>query len=726
MRHLKFILTFSAQILLIVFCAAQNEIIRQQEEQIYEQHRLQKARIDSLQRILLTAKDTVRVNCLNRSSPEYLIFNTDTAWNYAKEAYELAVKLNFTKGIAESLQNLGQITQERSDIHGAEKYFRQVPDLYKEIHALKEYNNAIRILGYNFLLQLRFDEARTLFEKTLPYYKGIHDEERMAYTYRVIGKTYEAQGYYEKAFEYFRKDMDISRKLVENGSRRSLFMWGNYYMANLYKDAGDEKTALVYYRLSAQRAKENKLPDIYNSRMGDMYVLLHNYDSARYYYERAHYLITRILADPVIRKTFLSDPEINIGETYLAQKKYDKALEYFINPLQFSFPTNPFTMRVLYDVAWIYEGQKKTTQCFQYAKQLLKVAQTTGARQYIRDGYELYWKLYDQQGKTDSAYKYSLLYTAMKDSLARDVQLRNMGITEMKIEDEQQESKITLLSKEKKIQQQQKQILFICMIGFTLLSIVVFRNILLKRRNEIIKRKQIENALNLQKSEADRTKAELQQQATELEMQALRAQMNPHFIFNSLNSINRFILQNNKAKASEYLTKFSKLVRMILQNSQVSLITLESELEALKLYLDLEALRFEHHFTYKISVPKDMDVEILKVPPLIIQPYAENAIWHGLMHKEEKGDLDIEMIQEGDYLFVKITDDGIGRKHAAELASKSATRHKSMGLKITADRIAMLQRLNGNESPVTINDLVNADGSAAGTEVIIKIPVLYA
>jgi LytS/YehU family sensor histidine kinase len=126
--------------------------------------------------------------------------------------------------------------------------------------------------------------------------------------------------------------------------------------------------------------------------------------------------------------------------------------------------------------------------------------------------------------------------------------------------------------------------------------------------------------LQLQKTESERTRAELQQQATQLEMQALRAQMNPHFIFNSLNSINRFILQNNRAQASEYLTKFSKLVRIILQNSQASLISLESELEALNLYLDLESVRFDHRFGYKISVPKDLDIEVLKVPPLIIQP----------------------------------------------------------------------------------------------------------
>jgi len=162
-----------------------------------------------------------------------------------------------------------------------------------------------------------------------------------------------------------------------------------------------------------------------------------------------------------------------------------------------------------------------------------------------------------------------------------------------------------------------------------------------------------------------------------------------------------------------------------LQNSQASLISLESELESLKLYLEMEALRFNYHFTYKISIPDDLDVEVLKVPPLILQPYAENAIWHGLMHKEEKGQLDIEISQENDHLYFKVADNGIGRKKASELASKSATRHKSAGLRITANRIAMIQKANGLESPVKINDLAEPDGTAAGTEVIIKMPVLY-
>lgn len=270
-----------------------------------------------------------------------------------------------------------------------------------------------------------------------------------------------------------------------------------------------------------------------------------------------------------------------------------------------------------------------------------------------------------------------------------------------------------------------KNILIAGVLVVLLLGFFIFRNIMLKRKTEKNKREIAENELQLQKLESEKTKIKLQQQATELEMQALRAQMNPHFIFNSLNSINRFILQNNKAQASEYLTKFSRLVRLILQNSQAALITLESELESLQLYLELEAVRFDDEFEYKIKVDEELDVEVIKVPPLIIQPYAENAIWHGLMHKKEKGHLEIEIYQQDDdVLCCKITDDGIGRKKASELKSKSASTHKSMGMRITADRIAIFQQKKQLDTTIVITDLTLPDGSAGGTEVLLKIPVM--
>ena len=224
--------------------------------------------------------------------------------------------------------------------------------------------------------------------------------------------------------------------------------------------------------------------------------------------------------------------------------------------------------------------------------------------------------------------------------------------------------------------------------------------------------------------EVEKQVVQLKQMSMELEMAALRAQMNPHFIFNSLNSINRFILQNNKAQASAYLTKFSRLVRLILQNSQESLITLESEIESLQLYLELEALRFDDHFDFKIKMDDGLDPSLIRVPPLIIQPFTENAIWHGLMHKEEKGLIEIELFQKEDKLCCLIRDDGIGREKSALLKNKSASTHKSMGMKITASRIEMLQQMKQIDSLIKIVDLKLPNGYAGGTEVIITIPLI--
>jgi LytS/YehU family sensor histidine kinase len=206
-------------------------------------------------------------------------------------------------------------------------------------------------------------------------------------------------------------------------------------------------------------------------------------------------------------------------------------------------------------------------------------------------------------------------------------------------------------------------------------------------------------------------------------MQALRAQMNPHFIFNSLNSINRFILKNQSESASDYLTKFSRLIRLILQNSQSQFVPLENELEALKLYLEMEKLRFEGRFKFMVSCHPELEVEDLEVPPLIIQPYVENAIWHGLMHKEGQGHLSIVLHRENSMLFCQITDDGVGRKRAAELKSKSASKSKSLGMQITSHRLALLNSLSDNETTVEILDLVDPAGEACGTKVVLRIPV---
>jgi len=218
----------------------------------------------------------------------------------------------------------------------------------------------------------------------------------------------------------------------------------------------------------------------------------------------------------------------------------------------------------------------------------------------------------------------------------------------------------------------------------------------------------------------EQMKSELKQKLADVEMKALRAQMSPHFIFNSLNSINRYIVKSDPDTASSYLTKFSKLMRLILENSNQKIITLEQELNALKLYIELEALRFNDKFSYSLTMSDKVDSTVIGVPPMIIQPFIENAIWHGLLHKDSAGLLQIFIDPFDGGIQCVIQDNGVGRKKASELKSKSITNDKSFGMKITADRLNMVKG-NSNISTVEIVDLEDEHGRALGTKVIIKI-----
>lgn len=222
----------------------------------------------------------------------------------------------------------------------------------------------------------------------------------------------------------------------------------------------------------------------------------------------------------------------------------------------------------------------------------------------------------------------------------------------------------------------------------------------------------------------EKLKASFAQQIAETEMKALRAQMNPHFIFNSLNSIQKYILKNENFQASQYLTRFSRLIRLILDHSNQNTILLSSELDMLKLYIEMESLRFDHQFDYTVQTTGSINAETLELPSMLIQPYVENAIWHGLLHKADRGRLDIRFAKDDrGNLIVTIDDDGIGREKAAELKSKQVLKKKSYGMQITEDRIAIINRTQHIHATSEIIDKKDNQGNPTGTTVILTIPV---
>ena len=202
----------------------------------------------------------------------------------------------------------------------------------------------------------------------------------------------------------------------------------------------------------------------------------------------------------------------------------------------------------------------------------------------------------------------------------------------------------------------------------------------------------------------------------ENQMKILKLQLNPHFLFNSLNSISDYIQKNNIQDADEYLTKFAKLMRYTLENSEEKEILLSEELSMIELYVQLEAKRLGNKVNYNLSVQDSVDVSTLLVPPSILQPLVENSIWHGLSSKEQGGIVSIDIRLENGMLLIHVDDNGVGRKNVQVLSKNK----KSFGFSLTKERIAILNHLKKTNATIDIHDL------PVGTRVVLQLPLMKA
>jgi len=213
-------------------------------------------------------------------------------------------------------------------------------------------------------------------------------------------------------------------------------------------------------------------------------------------------------------------------------------------------------------------------------------------------------------------------------------------------------------------------------------------------------------------------------QVTELELRTLQLQMNPHFVFNALNAVQSFILNRDTISANNYLSKFANLIRLFLDSSRSKYITLADEIKLLSLYIEIEMLRFENKFELHLNVASDVN-RFVEIPTMILQPFIENAINHGLRYKETKGNLYMNFFNQGKYLVCRIEDDGVGRERAKQIQSKSRKGYKSQGLKITEERLQTFNLIADADIHFLVEDRVKPPyepGVDIGTTIEIKFP----
>jgi len=230
-------------------------------------------------------------------------------------------------------------------------------------------------------------------------------------------------------------------------------------------------------------------------------------------------------------------------------------------------------------------------------------------------------------------------------------------------------------------------------------------------------------AIGIKSYNVQKEQKSLNKSIMESELRTLRSQINPHFVFNSLNSIKSYILTHRSTEASEYLTDFSTLMRSILQYSKEQLITLHEELEIMLLYISLEKRRFEENFLFNYELDTDIDTKEIMIPPMLLQPYIENAIKHGLMNKDGFRILSLKVsVESKGFIRIEIEDNGIGREKAS-LLRKNTPKHQSMGMGINDERIHLLGQSNAFFIDVQIEDKKSDTNNSEGTKVIIRIPI---
>ena len=628
---------------------------------------------DSLKNILSKSKsDIEKVQLLNEMADYYKSSNPDLMEEYATKALTLAQKINYKAEEATALLNLGIVNIISGDYPKALDFFSQAKVVYENELAVnvkdnrKLKNGLARVygsMGVVFSEQSNYAKALQHHLKAVSIYEETKEEEKLARVYNNIGIVYRAQKEDFKALDYFSKAQKLQEKAGDPTVGITLTNIGNLHLKqNNLKEAEDYYTKAKFY--FEKFPNPRGLGELYNN-LGLLHKQNSNSSKALESWNLA--LQTFDLIDDKFGK---SDTYLFMGEYFYEQNKWSEAL-------------------------------KHTQKAAELSKQLNVLEGTALAEKLMSS-------IYEKLNQPTEAFKHFKLYKTAQDSLINHENIRKSVQAEMNYEFEKKET-IKKKEAEKKAllfaEQSKRQTLQTI---FTALFVLLMLGIAFLIYNRI----QLKKNLTLQKELA------------EYEQKALHLQMNPHFVFNCLGSISSFIVQNGTDSAIKYLSKFSKLMRLTLEYSKESLIPIDKEMESLQNYLELEQLRFNNVFEFKVSKSNDIEDD-MAIPPLLLQPFVENAIIHGLIPKKENGIISIDFSIEKNNLVCTILDNGIGFEKSKEIKENLVAIHKSMALDITKKRLEMMEASTAQKANVEIKEIKNDLGEIQGTKVVLNLPIQY-
>ncbi len=615
-------------------------------------------------------------------------YNNDGAFELYAEHYGKAIGL-YKKSLAVSsgindhygsslaLQNIGTAYDYLGKIDSSLVYMKKA---YQ--YAVRSKNTAgiayvLTDLGYiynnlgNNTLAVKYNLM------ALPLFEKLKDSEGLERTYFSLGRIFDNQNDYKSSIPYYLKCLDIDQKNK------------NY-----------ERLALVWSALAAAHTHQNLL------------------DKALHFNNEAFKLASKMQNTDLVAASHK-----NYGDIYFRKNEGKKAKTHYLKALEILKTIGNLVpcSKINTKLAEICFQQNQLSAAKTYGLQSFALAEKTNFPSDKKNAAEMLGKVFAKAKDFENAYKFKSIASDISEKIyfdeSKDIALK----ATYRYETEKKEATIKNLNQEKKIAklESNKKSILINSIVISFLALALIAYFLFSRFRERKKNELLQNQL----AEAEKL-LEAEKKITDSELKALKSQMNPHFIFNALNSIQEQFMYGDKMKANEQLSNFTYLTRQILEVSGKKQITVATEIELLTKYLELEKMRFAADFDYQIKVSETIDEDYHKLPPMLLQPFVENSIKHGLMHKKgpKNISIDFDLDEEEAYLICTITDNGIGREKSAAIKAGNASNHNSFSTQSIEQRLALLNEKLQLEELVTYQDLTEKE-TVSGTRVIVNIPL---
>jgi tetratricopeptide (TPR) repeat protein len=552
--------------------------------------------------------------------------------------------------------------------------------------------------------------------------KNEDDQKTIARTMLFLGSYSLRTGFIKESIDYFKNSIDLGEK----EHLRGIIPLGYSLLSNVYYTMGNtreynnnlKKLILAshkendtsylkagYYLLGTSLTGENR-----NYRKADS-LEFQDYkvpDSLVFRnFKKADSLLRICLNISLKSKDtiLIINSMSNLGWNFFREARYDSAVKAYNRSLSYSTAAkvHAASANALGNLGTTYRDMGMIEVSLKYYAKAIEQAKLDNNFSSVYWVYLDMSDMYLEKRDTSNAFKNYVIYKKYSDQYMKQTSSQGLANAKIRYEADTRNKEMQLLS----LRVSNQRLLIYGYTGLFVLSLAI--GILIFSRSKINAKRRI---------------SEMNRKIAEVTQANLRQQMNPHFIFNTLNSIQYYMYQHDKLATNNYLTKFSSLMRKVLENSQHTSIPLRDELEALNLYLELEMIRFKDKFDFEIKVDEEIDPFLYKVPTMLIQPYVENSISHGLMPCEGKGLVKITLKLENEYISCIIEDNGIGREAAQEIKRKKEGNHNSLGTQIVASRLDLVNALYGTTLKTIYSDLKNINGEPEGTRVEIQIPII--